>query len=407
MKKREIMIGGWVEPIATLEDYRFAREMGITHMFIGDSCFKIDRGTKEFFRLLDMAEEAGLKVVVRCMNTFPLNDDTDYSKFPAVWGMNYWDEPFIKDFDKLKILADEHVKKYGDKLAYFINLNPPDTTEFWHPWGEDETYDDYISRFCSEVLSRITVGPRILSADFYPIVEKDGKTWIKSSYLVCLDTLAKNAREYKTDTHFYLQGGSFKGYEHFLPIMTEIDLRFQIYALLSFGIRNFTYYTYADYGKLYSEEGYCLAMVSNEKSCTPHSTYFAAQTVDREITGMEEILTPFTWENVISVYGEQTPEEEKHCFDGLFCPVKESEVIKEYKATQNTLIGIYGNKTGGKMLVLSNYTLPKAGKTDNITLKLNGATDLKIYRKGKPYEEKTDGTLNISLEAGEGALIIL
>lgn len=49
-------------------------------------------------------------------------DKTDYSKFPAVTAINYWDEPYFSNIERIAELAEEHVEKYGSKIDVFANL---------------------------------------------------------------------------------------------------------------------------------------------------------------------------------------------------------------------------------------------------------------------------------------------
>ena len=405
--KKKMMIGGWVEPIGTYEDYKLAKDMGITHMFIGDSCFGIERDTEKYFELLKMAEKAGLKAVIRTMNTYPFSDKTDYTEFDNVWGINYWDEPFCKDFSKLTEMAEKHIQKYKDNLVFFVNLNPNETTEGWHPWGEDETYKDYIEQFCEKVLSKITVGEKILSADIYPIIMTAGKTYIKDTYLRGLECIAAAAKKYGLDTHFYVQAASFYAGESLYPILTDKELRFQFNTLMAFGIRNFTYYTYADYGEE-GKSGYAKAFVSNKVSCKPHELYHYAKTVNAEIQKIEEVYLSFEWQGTLTAGGTDSEEDETGYFEGLENTLKEVPIIKSCACSQNTLIGIFANDDGEDAVLISNFTLPQKGKTDTVNIEFREKKKAILYLKGNKEEiELKKGVLNLDLYAGEGAFVIL
>ena len=115
-----MMIGGWDAPINTLEDYQFAKDMGLTAMFI-DEVF-VTRGSQEYFDVLGYCEEVGLEAILTLGNAATSElakdswaaDKTDYSQYSAVKAINYWDEPHRQNLDRIAQLVSEHVAKYGN-----------------------------------------------------------------------------------------------------------------------------------------------------------------------------------------------------------------------------------------------------------------------------------------------------
>lgn len=61
-----MMIGGWDAPLPTLEDYRLAKEMGLTFMFLDDLFVK--RGTQAYADVLGYCEQVGLKTIITLGN---------------------------------------------------------------------------------------------------------------------------------------------------------------------------------------------------------------------------------------------------------------------------------------------------------------------------------------------------
>ena len=131
---KEMMIGGWDAPLPTLEDYRLAKEMGLTFMFLDDLFVK--RGTQAYADVLGYCEQVGLKTIITLGNAATIEsaaeswaaDKTDYSKFPAVTAINYWDEPYFSNIARIAELTEEHVKKYGSEIDVFANLFPNSST---------------------------------------------------------------------------------------------------------------------------------------------------------------------------------------------------------------------------------------------------------------------------------------
>ena len=111
---REMMIGGWDSPMNTLEDIQIAKDMGLTHMFLDQNHAR--RGTPEYEAALRLYEQVGLNVIVQTTNAFKnegaLNDNTDYSQFPSVDFINYWDEPYWSSMERVAELYAEHIAKY-------------------------------------------------------------------------------------------------------------------------------------------------------------------------------------------------------------------------------------------------------------------------------------------------------
>lgn len=58
---KQMMIGGWVS-MNTLEDYRMAKEMGLTHIFIDE--YFAPKGSQDYKDILGFCEEVGLKAIV-------------------------------------------------------------------------------------------------------------------------------------------------------------------------------------------------------------------------------------------------------------------------------------------------------------------------------------------------------
>ena len=109
---KEMMIGGWDAPINTLADYQLAKDMGLTFMFLDDLFVK--RGTQAYFDVLGFCEQVGLKTIITLGNAATIEyaaeswaaDKTDYSQFSAVTAINYWDEPYFSNIERIGELAE-------------------------------------------------------------------------------------------------------------------------------------------------------------------------------------------------------------------------------------------------------------------------------------------------------------
>lgn len=408
----KMMLSGWVEPIATVEDYRLAKEVGLTHLFIGDSVFGIDRNSDEFVKLLDICGRAGIKAVIRTMNSYPYQDKHDYSRYKSVAGINYWDEPFEKDFDKVARLADYHIKTYGDRLDFFINLAPNETTDYWQPWDKSSSHRQYVEKFCAEVLSKITKGKKILSCDVYPFVgKKSGERRIKSTWLPCVENIAVNARKYGAESHFFIQSAEFGNagdYTNQSDIHLQVDekeLSLQVFAEMAFGIRGFTYFTYADYGGEGIEGLYTKGLVSNKVSQKKNPLYDGAKKLNYDIKAFEDIFLSFNWFGTMALKGENGGNAN---FEGLTGTLKSIPFIKSISASQDTLIGSFKNNNGGNALMVTNFSDPAKNLSDSMEIEFNGASGVTAYRGG---EEKAiilkNNTLTLEIPAGQGTFLVI
>ena len=115
---KAMWIGGWDPPINTLEDYKLAAEMGITHMFIDQSQAK--KGTQAYLNQFEYCKQAGIKAIVGNdialgNGTAESGDYTDYSTYPAVDMLNLWDEPRANNFDEVAKMVDKYNEIYEGK----------------------------------------------------------------------------------------------------------------------------------------------------------------------------------------------------------------------------------------------------------------------------------------------------
>lgn len=82
---KQMIIAGWDSPINTLEDYRLAKEMGLTHVYIDEQY--VGKGTQKYDEVMGFCEQVGLKAIPNIGNFADAGgkvDNTDYSKYPAV-----------------------------------------------------------------------------------------------------------------------------------------------------------------------------------------------------------------------------------------------------------------------------------------------------------------------------------
>ena len=393
------MIGAWVEPSASPEAYRLAKEMGLTHLFVGDSAFGIERGTEAFADVLRLCERTGLRAVVRNMNRYPVADTTDYSRFPAVAGINYWDEPFDTDFEKLIRLAEEHERRYGDKIFCFNNLNPNETCEWWHPWSAEKDYETYVEEYCEKILSRIHSGEKWLSCDIYPLIMRDGKVAVKETWLDGVECIARNAKKYGAEPHFFVQVSSWMDY----PPMTEAGLRYQFSVETAFGIRHFTYFTYADYSDPSGQSASFTGMTDRTGEVL-RAQYGYAKRINAELKCMQAEYLSWTWQKTVAIAGKKT----QNLFGKLAKAGSALPEIKNVGVSADLLIGHFLSPAEENIYALANFQNPFDSEENTVEMELPAGSHVHIFAGGRWTEKILNGDkLQLVLAPGEGVFVRL
>ena len=397
---REMMIAGWDSPMNTLEDIQIAKDMGLTHMFL-DS-YHAKRGTKAYEDALKLYEQVGLNVIVQTGSgatvESTIKDNTNYADFPIVTHINYWDEPYYSNIARIAELAEQHIDKYGNDILFFGNLFPNSAT----PVFEGHTYKEYVKHYADSVLMQFPEEYRWLSADIYPLDEKNGGSGsaIRSNWLPCIETLALQAKESNAKTHFFLQATEHYGYR----AVKEEDIRFQFYVNMAFGVQGFSYFTYADSVLSDFEHSF----VARNESGVIHDTYYNAQKVNNEIKKFDHVYLNYTWQGTLPIVGNNNEEGYNLGFDGLSAPLEDLSMCKRWDASEDALVGTFVDENGYEALMVVNYTDPADLCSNLVRFEFNDVSKVRMYRGGVAYDYKiSNNRLDVELDPGEGVFIIL
>lgn len=396
---REMMIGAWDAPMNTLEDIQIAKDMGLTHMFLDQ--YHAKRGTQAYEDALKLYEQVGLNVIIQTSNAFKteatLNDNTDYSQFPAVDFINYWDEPYWSSMERVAELYAEHIAKYGaDGIAPFGNLFPNSATSTF----EGHSYKEYVERWAELVLSQVPEENRWLSIDLYPLEERNGMPVMRSNWLGCIETAALQAKKSNAKVHFFLQATEHYNYR----AVEEEDIRFQFYVNMAFGVQGFSYFTYAD-SVLDDFEHSCVSRLEIGKI---HDTYYMAQQVNSEIKNFDHVYLNYEWQGTLPILGKNNEDGYNLNFDGLTSSLETLDLCNRWDATEDALIGVFKDENGNDALIVTNFTDPALLIDNLVRFDFKDVSKVRIYRNGvaADYEVKNN-RLDVELAPGEGVFIIL
>lgn len=403
---KSMWIGGWDVPMNTLEDYRMAKDMGLTHMFIDNMFAK--KGTEGYIQQLKYCEEVGLKAIVgmdAALNNVDKVklDTTDYSIYPSVDMINVWDEPYSSNFDEVAEWVDKLNEIYNGEMTLFINQTPMSNRD-------DEAYEESTEAFLelayTKFLSKLN-GRKIFSTDIYPLLEAYGEYALDTSWLHKMEVYANYAKQYRNEGgefHMFIQTYSANKNR---DVLSKKDITFQVYTDMAFGINGFTYFTY----RKSFIGGFGGGCVENDVSCTPNDTYYWAQEVNSEIAKFDHVYLSFDWEGVMGVNGtnnfEIEPDYENNSFSLLKAPLSTLNGVKSVSATEDTLIGQFKDKDGRAGFIVTNFTEPTNLLKDVVTFNFKNANRAIVYRNGeKQIYEVKGGKLNLKLDAGEGVFVI-
>lgn len=395
---RSMIIGGWDSPMNTIEDIQIAKEMGLTHMFL-DS-FYAKRGTEAYENALELYEQAGLDVIVQIgssgRNESTATDNTNYSDFSSVTHINYWDEPFYSNIERIAELAGEHIERYGNDITFFCNLFPNSASNAF----ESHTYKEYVQTYADLVLSQFPEDKRILSVDIYPLEKKNGNFYVRSNWLNCIETVVLQAKKSNASTHFFIQATEHYTYR----AVSEEDIRWQFFVNMAFGVQNFSYFTYTD-SILADFEHSCVDRMESGKV---HDTYYMAQTVNNEIKSFDHVYLNYEWQGTLPVLGKNNEDGYNLNFDGLTEPLETLGVANRWDATEDALIGTFKDANGNDGLIVTNFTDPSLRLTNTVRFDFKDVSKVRVYRGGNVYDyEVANNRFDIELEPGEGVFIIL
>ena len=402
-EEKNFLIGGWGDPPNSLASYRTAKEMGMDFLFYGG--WQYGMGSDGYLQGLQWLEEAGLKAILQTgsgadngQSTFDMQ--TDYSQYPAVAAINYWDEPNLSVMGDLDELADWHIEKYGNTdVKFYANLFP-------YTERIGGSYEEYLEKYCT-IMKKVgdaTGQDTWLSVDIYPLLSSKYGSTVSTSWLTNFEEVAlagkANGADYLHAFILSTQHGSYRD-------VTEADFRYQAWVYMAFGVNSFSYFTYVSSSR--SDWGTGLV---DRQGNPVEPNYSGAKKVNAEIHAIDDVYLSFEWEGMYPVTGTETENlmgGVSQYFYGLKQPLESLEKIKNVTAQKDTLIGQFHDEEGRKGYVVTNFADPYYGEesANQVELEFGNATAVMVCRGGKQEMYRlTDNKMTLDLEAGEGVFLI-
>lgn len=361
------------------------------------------------------AEAAGLPVILHLKNCGEGNVnggvdadnelyEIDYSKNDNVKMICMFDEPWYDAIDNIAGWIDRYEKTFDDK-PFYVNLYPEYVAKSQlsgHSWEE------YIEYFCEKVLSKLS-GERWLSYDIYPYLMDDNTQVVKGiepTWLHSLAVMAENTKKVE-NAHLqsHLQTCSYNGHRE----PAEEDIRQQIYVSMAFGVERLSCYTFAVPPGSESIHGSGKISMVDSKG-NPTHIYHSVKKLISEVKLFDEIYLQYQYDGFKTYLANESFSSEN--YNASFKRVSNMEIdkledINSVYCTADTIISQLYNKQGDKAYVVVNYEDPYEKIADNIMLDMGSNKRVTVIRKGVSQSiELNNGVLSLSLEPGEGVMVI-
>jgi len=233
--------------------------------------------------MLDMAEQAGVRLIVRCpeLQTDPENTVKRFMHHPATAGYYLKDEPSAKMFEELGKWASR-IQAVDSQHYCYLNLFPNYAVP--QQLGTD-TYQQYVNDYIKNVQVPF------ISFDHYPVIETKGIRTLRKEWYENLEIVA--AASAKVNKPFWAFALSVA--HGFYPIPTLAELRLQVFSNLAYGAQGIQYFTYWT-PKNKSQYAYHHGPIDDNKKKT--DVYEMLRILNREIQNLSPV---FLSSKVISV----------------------------------------------------------------------------------------------------------
>ena len=371
-------------------------------------------GSKRTQKALELCKKMGMDVYVAYGNSWtsrsvegeeyfgdtPFSKHNYYSEYTdMIKGIRIIDEPNKERVTELanETLINDFKKVYPDK-KFMVNLIPMTAGSF--NYGYD-TYEELVEDYAEKIMSQFDTP--YISLDFYPFnllaVEPD--KYMTTNYNI----IANTAKKYNAEKTFILQASTSAEFD---TVLTEGDMRWQVYAALAFGADNLQYYCYSvPAGREYN---YCMLKPDNK---TPSDLYYYVQEINREIQSFASVILAYEWDKSIGISGseEMAFRVTELEYDENFEKAKfhDAKYFDSATATHDLIISRFTSDEYGESYMFVNFANREKTNTVKATLKDCGA--VAIYG-GEGFDgtpeivEISDNTLDLDLKYGEGVFVV-
>jgi hypothetical protein len=392
--EKKFMIGGWLAPGNTVEEYELARNCGINAMYLlGEACKFA--GDDEQIDAIKAAQGAGINAIPLVTHRRMTFKDERFLQFDNVPAIMLADEPSAERFPKLEEQIKEFYELYPKTMRCEINLLPNYATL---DQLKTQTYFEYVQKYV-EMHERVMPEGNVLSVDHYPLFKKEDKIVIIPLWLRCLSTLGYFARRKNLPCHCFIQTMAFATND----VAQDFNmLRFQFMVYFAFGYRAFSHFCYASPGINEQFMKHQEAIIGRDKK--PGKLYEEVTKANAFVQSFADSYLPYRYLGTVAVL---PPEWKDPAFEQWpeYLDFSDTSVLSA-KADCPLLIGKFVNEQGKEALFITHYSLPDKPSA-SVEIVFNGEKKVTLLKDGKTEERKSNDRLIVDLEAGNGVFVQL
>lgn len=406
-----LRIGAWVAPppanwngkgnpdFATLQQYQAVQESGINVIYAlyENANHVVMKRVSEYCAQLGikyLGRDTGMDVDPELLELeegeFRLRAK-DYYQMESFAGHLITDEPGASKFERLGKLKKYYKSEFPDK-EFYINLFP---TYASPSQIECDSYAEYIDSYITYVQ------PDFVSLDHYPLmVDGYGKYKITEDVLSNLEIVATRCKDAGIPMYNFIQSMSYSATSR---CPDESEVRWQVLTNMAYGSKSIQYFCYFTPLEFNDGEG-TPAMIDKQGNKTPQ--YYAVQAVNEELLLLDEAYLEYNWDATMVISGKNASSTNK-AFLQLEHALTEHEMIQSVEASEDTLIGAFTGKDKRTAFLITNFSDPKAGTKDTVSITFYNATHALVYHYGvAEYVELNNGKLDYTLDEGDGIFVI-
>lgn len=324
-----------------------------------------------------------------------------FTSYDSFAGIHMVDEPTTVKFEGMSVLNNSFYELGLEGLHTYANLYPTYDPEIDYT-GDTEadiTYEEYVDRYIREVQ------PKFVSYDHYVFESYDGSYRSNvTCYFRNLSVIRKKAEDYKMPFWVYVQaGGHWNDRAEEIPIIehfpNESEFIWNVSTQLAYGAKGVQYFPLfqpqqfgmAEDGEWDFGRNGLIGTFGNL-----NQWYFFAQKANRHIESVDHVLMNATNEGVIAA-GDAADD----VGDLPEC-ITSGKYYELQNVSGDALVGCF-NYFGRTALYVVNYSMTDKQK---IKLTFNGNYGYEVTQRTETVEV-AGNEIPLTLEAGEGALIVL
>ena len=367
----------------TEEVLKLCKKLGLdAYISYGDSWFNRDNEGDEYFDVTPFSQHDVYGEYKDIIKGVHINDEPHKEEIPVISN-----QALIDDFEKVYPNA-----------KYMVNIVSVTAGGKHYGYNDyQELFDDYINSVATKLKTPY------ISLDLYPFntlaVEPD--KYVAS----CYNMVAETAKKIGAKKTMIMQSSAGAEFD---DVLTEGDMRWQVYSALAFGAHNIQYYCYSVPDEI--DYNYCMLMPDNK---TPSDVYYYVQEINNEIQGMASAVLSYDWDKTIGISGSEemslrvsSLEYDENLEKAKFHNAK---YFENATSTHDLIVSRFISEEYGEAYMLVNFA--ERENSNTVTATFKDCDSIAVYG-GKGFDGTPeiikldkDGNVTIELDYGEGVFV--